>query len=284
MESNNHTETVEPTESTSEICSICYDNASSNTIKLNCGHIFHNKCIITWLKQSQTCPYCRENINFSLIEYTNNTSNSKYKMKFKERTSISLNSNTISFIEGLKIQYPRAWLNNKNLYPLYVINYNGKDTYISAFLRIKLIFSNLSNISALTCKDFNNVEYFDTDTDLIYNNINISKKVFITIYEWVYELMSELSEKYNFTFNLAYNTIIIDLLITTIITHNVSDKNLYQGIVISSVYNSIKFINPEVILTMHDLNYYTTYLYNIWDLVPYKTSQENIIKENFIKI
>ena len=205
-------------------------------------------------------------------------------MKFKDRTSCSLNSNTISFIEKLKIQYPRAWLNNKHLYPLYVINYNGKDTYISAFLRIKLIFSNLPDISALTCKDFNNLEYLDTDTNFIYNNINIPKKVFITIYDWIYELMTELSEKYNFTFNLAYNTIIIDLLIITIINHNVSDKNLYQGIVISSVYNSIKFINPEVILTMHDLNYYTTYLYNIWDLVPYKTSQENIIKENFIKI
>ncbi|CAN5951319.1 unnamed protein product, partial [Sphagnum jensenii] len=38
-------------------CSICL-NTQSDCVT-SCDHHFHTKCIITWLCQSSTCPYCR---------------------------------------------------------------------------------------------------------------------------------------------------------------------------------------------------------------------------------
>lgn len=35
-----------------EFCMICYD--TENTIKLKCGHVFHNECLYKLKK----CPYC----------------------------------------------------------------------------------------------------------------------------------------------------------------------------------------------------------------------------------
>ena len=30
-----------------------------NTVLLPCGHMFHWKCCLTWLKKNNTCPMCR---------------------------------------------------------------------------------------------------------------------------------------------------------------------------------------------------------------------------------
>lgn len=46
-----------------QYCSICLDsddNINETKCKLLCDHIFHSKCIKTWLKQNFTCPYCRK--------------------------------------------------------------------------------------------------------------------------------------------------------------------------------------------------------------------------------
>ena len=43
-----------------EECSICLDSLkSSSMIMLKCGHVFHANCILTNLKTSDSCPYCR---------------------------------------------------------------------------------------------------------------------------------------------------------------------------------------------------------------------------------
>lgn len=39
------------------ICSICLNEVF--TIPLECGHVFHTKCINKWLEQNNTCPNCR---------------------------------------------------------------------------------------------------------------------------------------------------------------------------------------------------------------------------------
>lgn len=49
-------------------CPICYIEyeKGDNVAKLNCGHIFHKKCIILWFDKnisSPTCPICRTNMN-----------------------------------------------------------------------------------------------------------------------------------------------------------------------------------------------------------------------------
>ena len=42
-------------------CCICIDEIAigQKTILLPCGHMFHNDCIVTWLKKNNTCPMCR---------------------------------------------------------------------------------------------------------------------------------------------------------------------------------------------------------------------------------
>ena len=49
----------------SAICSICLDDYSDTgvaIIQLDCGHIFHKKCIHEWLDNNDTCPECRSEV------------------------------------------------------------------------------------------------------------------------------------------------------------------------------------------------------------------------------
>lgn len=41
----------------SGVCTICLENV--NNSPMECGHIFHTKCIKKWLKENDTCPNCR---------------------------------------------------------------------------------------------------------------------------------------------------------------------------------------------------------------------------------
>lgn len=45
-------------------CSICYDSISSDSIllHLDCGHIYHDKCVSLWFQRSTTCPDCRKRV------------------------------------------------------------------------------------------------------------------------------------------------------------------------------------------------------------------------------
>ncbi|XP_068243464.1 E3 ubiquitin-protein ligase TTC3-like [Palaemon carinicauda] len=43
-----------------EQCSICLDALNSSpTLQLQCQHVFHEKCICSWLKRQSNCPNCR---------------------------------------------------------------------------------------------------------------------------------------------------------------------------------------------------------------------------------
>jgi hypothetical protein len=46
-------------------CPICLVNIRSNqkVIFLECTHFFHGKCIVTWLKENNTCPICKTEIH-----------------------------------------------------------------------------------------------------------------------------------------------------------------------------------------------------------------------------
>ena len=46
-------------------CSICceeIDFSKDITSVLNCGHLFHQACLLQWLDTSQTCPECRRKV------------------------------------------------------------------------------------------------------------------------------------------------------------------------------------------------------------------------------
>ena len=48
---------------------ICMTNEVKPISQLNCNHLFHSDSIDKWLKQSETCPYCREEFDdFNDIE------------------------------------------------------------------------------------------------------------------------------------------------------------------------------------------------------------------------
>ena len=50
--------------SKNETCVICLSSLDKiNKIRRTpCGHMFHTKCISTWLKKKSSCPYCRLNL------------------------------------------------------------------------------------------------------------------------------------------------------------------------------------------------------------------------------
>ncbi len=49
-------------------CSICLNNIKTyyNGV-LPCGHIFHTDCILKWIDRSNTCPMCRQDLKWTLI-------------------------------------------------------------------------------------------------------------------------------------------------------------------------------------------------------------------------
>lgn len=50
----------------SEACTICLDSKTYPLITLSCKHTFHEKCLMSWIKQNINCPICRQTI----ITYT----------------------------------------------------------------------------------------------------------------------------------------------------------------------------------------------------------------------
>lgn len=45
-----------------EICVICQDVITDETVCIPCGHKFCNSCIIEWNLQNNTCPNCRTRV------------------------------------------------------------------------------------------------------------------------------------------------------------------------------------------------------------------------------
>lgn len=43
-------------------CSICYESLDNSACKIGCNHVFHKHCLREWIKNSKTCPICRNNI------------------------------------------------------------------------------------------------------------------------------------------------------------------------------------------------------------------------------
>ncbi|XP_068624328.1 E3 ubiquitin-protein ligase RNF181 [Battus philenor] len=54
-------------------CPICLKEFKLNEKlkKLPCAHIFHPVCILTWLKKTNTCPFCRLELETDNEDYEN---------------------------------------------------------------------------------------------------------------------------------------------------------------------------------------------------------------------
>jgi len=51
-------------------CTICQDEyvKDDTLLKMECSHDFHKDCLVTWLKQHNTCPVCRKEIEAKRME------------------------------------------------------------------------------------------------------------------------------------------------------------------------------------------------------------------------
>ena len=57
---------IDSQESSEEDCSICYDDPDQTMVHLpTCKHLYHRKCILSWLQSHLNCPLCRQSINAS---------------------------------------------------------------------------------------------------------------------------------------------------------------------------------------------------------------------------
>lgn len=54
---------IDSQESTKEDCSICYDDPDQTMVHLpSCKHLYHRKCILSWLQCHLSCPMCRQTV------------------------------------------------------------------------------------------------------------------------------------------------------------------------------------------------------------------------------
>lgn len=45
-------------------CCICLDDIENvDAVKMKCGRLFHEDCLLKWLNKSETCPWCRDPVD-----------------------------------------------------------------------------------------------------------------------------------------------------------------------------------------------------------------------------
>ncbi len=44
----------------SDNCAICMEALGDDGVPLNCGHLYHGKCVVPWLQKGGGCPTCRD--------------------------------------------------------------------------------------------------------------------------------------------------------------------------------------------------------------------------------
>jgi len=274
------------------MCSICLDDNEENTIKTKCNHYFHKKCLSLWYENHEDCPYCRQKLNNKFIfRYDNDRIESNriyYKHKDIIRKTITINGIETSFINKLlKNKYckPTAWIKTPEIYPIYNMFWNNKMINITLYLRLYLLYSESKNVNIIQKCDLQDVIYYDIE-DGFKNSLQPDKeynlKCHSLIYGWIYELLHTLKVEYSFVFRTIYNTIIMDLYLLTLKKFAVS-KNLFQTIIIASVYNAVKLID-NIEIHKNRLNWYTNNTSSMDEFMKFDSFLSEYIKHNLIKL
>lgn len=57
--------------SSGDVCTVCFDpiEGITDTLTLRCQHVFHNRCVMPWMKMKHTCPNCRQEQPISWSEW-----------------------------------------------------------------------------------------------------------------------------------------------------------------------------------------------------------------------
>ncbi|XP_022903566.2 putative leucine-rich repeat-containing protein DDB_G0290503 [Onthophagus taurus] len=65
----NDSQSDKNTQSEINACPICLDQIEQNEMPLSCGHLFHNNCIMEWLRNNGSCPICRVTIPYNYLPF-----------------------------------------------------------------------------------------------------------------------------------------------------------------------------------------------------------------------
>lgn len=67
-------------------CLICHEDIirTGYGASIECGHVFHGKCVIKWLRFNETCPICRQEVSGNSVRplYLWNTQENDENFKF----------------------------------------------------------------------------------------------------------------------------------------------------------------------------------------------------------
>ena len=76
-------------------CNICLEGFNEGNILrvLECNHEFHENCIITWLKQRNTCPICRHELESNDPNYERRKNSHRENLRNYHRHNSSNNNN-----------------------------------------------------------------------------------------------------------------------------------------------------------------------------------------------
>lgn len=246
----------------SDTCSICLEDIFTENFTTKCGHSFHKECIGVWISQQISCPLCRnKDIYVVSISFINISINKHYYI------DCSKNSNNGKFY--LHNQPPQAWLDSTqfgSLLPLYILKNNKgkKPKFISYYLRQLLLWEDIDKSKIVYNYDDSSKLYICSTQDLLKTKYIIRKgkmcssslitrKILNTLVVWLYELLLDIKKICNLDYLLSLNTLILDLTISTIVNNKFNyDTSKYQLILITSVYNCIKFYTKNNIIK--DLN------------------------------
>lgn len=270
-------------------CSICCNTSNNNDfIKLSCGHMFHNKCIIKWFdfSNNESCPYCRMVVTEPILFSFSECLISKYRYRFRySRRSVIINDIQVSFINRILLNenyVPYSWCSltenySKYIFPIYKLPINDSSILISLYTRLYILYGDIDNITLNPIDTINKIIYYDIDKPIIGN---LDKKAFDICFEWIYDIMFELKNRYEFTYNSVFNTFICDLFIVTLKHFRIEkQKNLYQAVITSSIFNTLKYFK-NLPIKLEDVNYYTDGAYSCVKIEVYNTFQNIYIKEN----
>lgn len=114
-------------------CPICLEPFTENNLAiLNCGHKFHFRCILTYIKQDRSnnqCPICREPVDSPLPNPPEDPAPSQSNTP-PPPANPRLNERQLSQLESVRDRHgTRAYLDTRGIfgYPMYLYNANGED-------------------------------------------------------------------------------------------------------------------------------------------------------------
>jgi len=163
-------------------CSICLNNISTSNLTFTpCNHFFCYECIFKVLKNSSSCPNCRNKITLNALNIVSNTKISNSKLNYildkliikKEILVLSNYNNTLQNLKNM--------MNKSNITKTII---NNKIDYIKLTNIDNINF--IKNIKKCKLKNIDEILFMDTDNVNFNYYFNILYSIFLNKCKYVY--------------------------------------------------------------------------------------------------